>query len=106
MVQPAATVGPVQGESLPSNLASHFNWKSTTVIVRPSSPAAASSRVSGELLLTFLVFHWPTIPEVPETRWRTTVLSTIPPSGFVPLVLKVSVFPSADSVVLSVESTL
>ncbi len=49
----------------------------------------------------FLVFHFPAIPDVPETHWNTVVSSNDSPFGLVPFDSKVKVLPSAESLVVS-----
>src|SRR5262249_2328183 len=67
-VQPAGHMEPVAGWSLPSSFASQTPPSLTYFSTSPSLPFVAISRTPGELILTFLVFHFPAKPWVPETR--------------------------------------
>src|SRR5450759_2727625 len=87
--------GPVHGYVLPSSLASHTSFWLGIRNDSPSPPEAVNSIVSGELCFMFLVFHFPAMPDAPETRWKVTEFSKGVPAGEVPLDTKLRLLPSA-----------
>src|SRR5215831_3128008 len=104
-VHPAGHTGPLAGWSLPSNLASQTPPALPTDIVRPSLPFGVKVNVSGELVLRFLVFHFPASPGPPDNRSNVMESWEVPPSALTRLESMLSVLPSLESLIVPVAVT-
>src|SRR5262249_41701527 len=91
--------------SLPSNLASQTPPSLPSDIVRPSLPFGVKVNVCGELVLRFLVFHFPASPGPPDTRWNVTASFDVPPSALTRFCSMTSIDPSPESLTVPVAVT-